>query len=135
MNVSRRSLLQYTGAGCALALLAPALESVGTLRVYEVRDAVAAPRFGAGARVIADVSTTAFSGDGLYLYPAWGEPRLYAVHAAGGYLEFRNPGSGQLLWTQSMGFGSDFAGRIVDSEAIAVAAHAFPAVAVPRLPA
>lgn len=135
MNVSRRSLLQYTGAGCALALLAPALEGAGTLRVYEVRDAVAAPRFVPGARVIADASMTVFSGDGLYLYPAWGEPRLYAVHAAGAHLEFRNPGSGQLLWTQSAGFEGSFAARIVDIEVATAAARAFPAFAVPGLPA
>ncbi|MGV3593551.1 MAG: hypothetical protein ACO1PZ_17845 [Gammaproteobacteria bacterium] len=135
MNMSRRSLLQYTGAGCALALLAPAFAGAGTLRVYEVRDDVAAPRFVPGVCVIADASTTTFSGDGLYLYPAWGEPRLYAVHAAGAYLEFRNPGSGQLLWTQSAGFDGNFAARVVHTAVAAAAARTFPALAVPGLPA
>ena len=135
MSLSRRSLLQYTGAGCALALLGPKPGTATTLHIYEVRDNVALPRFAAGARLVADASAMEFGGDGLYLYPAWGEPRLYAVRVAGTRLEFRNPGSGLLLWTQSATFEARFAGRVVDTEAATPVAAAFPPLAVPALPA
>jgi hypothetical protein len=135
MSISRRSLLQYTGVSCALALLAPVVNGAPTWRLYEVRDNVAQPRFRPGARVVADAAIDSFTGDGLYLYPAWGQPRLYSVQATGGLLEFRNPGSGQLLWRQSAGFDARFAGKIVDSVASAELAATFPALAVPALPA
>lgn len=135
MMISRRSLLQYTSTSCALALLAPVQAGTRSLRMYEVRDGVAAPRFIAGTRVIADASMTAFDGDGLYLYPAWGTPRLYAVHAVGTRLEFRNPGSGVLLWTQTAGFAPGFAGKVMDTESRAASASAWPALRVPTLPA
>lgn len=135
MSISRRALLQYTGTGCALTLVAPAIAAAPTLRAYEVRDDVALPRFAAGTRVVADTALDAFDGDGLYLYPTWGEPRLYAVRATGGLLEFRNPGSGQLLWTQSAGFEARFAGRVVETGAPEAFAAAWPALSVPRLPA
>lgn len=136
MSISRRSLLQYTGTGCALALLTPTLESAASLHIYEVRDDVALPRFAPGTRVVADAAKTVFSADGLYLYPAWGEPRLYAVQASGGCLEFRNPGSGQLLWTQTAAFHAHFAGKVViDAIATEALAAAYPTLAVPVLPA
>ncbi|MDY6984102.1 MAG: hypothetical protein SV422_13540 [Pseudomonadota bacterium] len=139
MSLSRRHLLQYTGAGCALALITPALEGATSMRVYEVHDNVALPRFAAGTRVVADASVTAFDGDGLYLYPAWGEPRLYAVQASSssssGRLEFRNPGSGQLLWTQTAALDAHFAGKVIEEAASAALASACPALAVPVLPA
>ena len=76
MSTSRRNLLQLAGAGCALALMGEALDAAGTLRRYQVSDTVALPRFAAGDLVVADTALTRFAGDGLYLYPAWGTPRL-----------------------------------------------------------
>jgi hypothetical protein len=81
MTLRRRTLWQFAGASGALSVLWPATLAAG-------------PNNQAGA-------ASGFNGDGLYLYPAWGRPRLYEVRRCGGYLEFRNPGASQLLWTQS----------------------------------
>ena len=130
MSLSRRTLLQYTGAGCALAML-PSVSAASALRRYEVRDAVALPRFRAGAVVIADTLVNRFAGDGLYLYPAWGQPRLYEVRAAVGRLEFRSPGARGLLWTQSAELDATFAGKVLEDR---VGAAHLPALSVPALP-
>lgn len=134
MAIDRRRLLQYTGLSCVLGAV-PAMGATGTsLRAYRVQDAVALPRFAAGDRVVADISVNGFAGAGLYLYPAWGQPRLYQVQAvAGNRLEFRNPGSGKLLWTQSASLDSAFAGRVVDPLESA-AAPALPELAVSGRP-
>jgi hypothetical protein len=95
---------------------------------------VALPRFRAGDRVLADSSAIHFSGAGLYLYPAWGQPRLYEVRASANRLEFRNPGSGQLLWTQSADFDSAFAGRVLDQRASVANQADIPALAVSQRP-
>ena len=134
MTINRRRLLQYTGASCALAAL-PAMSNASTaLRAFEVQDGVALPRFKTGDRVVADTAITGFAGSGLYLYPAWGQPRLYAVQASAGRLEFRNPGSGQLLWTQSASLASAFAGRVLDAPENAAILADVPNLSVPRLP-
>lgn len=134
MGISRRTLLHYAGAGCALALV-PAAQAMATLRRYEVRDTVALPRFALGAVVLADAAVNAFAGDGLYLYPAWGQPRLYEVRAAAQQLEFRNPGTGQLLWTQSAAVDASFAGRVLESTQDQATGASPPPLSVPRLPA
>lgn len=135
MSIDRRRLLQYAGFGCALAAL-PKLSGAATpLRAYQVQDAVALPLFNAGDLVVADTGITRFAGAGLYLYPAWGQPRVYAIQAAAGGLEFRNPGSGQLLWTQSASLDSAFAGRVLDPPESAALLAGLPDLAVPRLPA
>jgi hypothetical protein len=134
MGINRRRLLQYTGAGCALAAL-PAIATATALRAYQVQDAVALPRFKAGDRVVADTRVTRFAGTGLYLYPAWGQPRLYEVQATAGRLEFRNPGSGVLLWTQSASLDSTFAGRVLERLESATPLDGLPDLAVPGLPA
>jgi hypothetical protein len=134
MSMSRRSLLQYTGAGCALALLPSVASAAATLRRYKVQDAVALPRFAAGDVVVADTAITRFGAPGLYLYPAWGQPRLYAINARADRLEFRNPGSLQLLWTQSRALAPDFAGKVLEgTQATALPADCSP-LSVPLLP-
>lgn len=135
MAIDRRRLLQFTGTGCALALLSPVPGNAPTtLRKYQVRDAVAQPRFDVGDVVLADTGVVQFAGAGLYLYPAWGEPRLYDIRAAGQHLEFRNPGTGRLLWTQSAQFASDFAGRVLEAHSEALVLADCPAVSVPARP-
>ena len=134
MTIDRRRLLQYTGMGCALAAL-PAMGDAGTsLRVYEVRDAVALPRFRAGDRVVVDSGVVHFAAAGLYLYPAWGQPRLYEVRAAASRLEFRNPGTGQLLWTQSASLDATFAGCMLDARESAAIDAGIPDLAVSPRP-
>lgn len=131
MGIDRRSLLQYAGAGCALAFVPLALSVANTtLRVHRVRDAVALPSFAPGDLVTADVGIVSFDGAGLYLYPSWGQPRLYHVLAVADRLEFRNPGTRALLWTQSTGLDAVFAGRVLD-RALSVA---YPPLSVPSLP-
>jgi hypothetical protein len=134
MSIDRRRLLQYTGAACALAALPPLAAAGSPLRAYRVQDSVALPRFNAGDVVVADTGVTQFAGAGLYLYPAWGQPRLYAVQAARGRLEFSNPGTGQLLWTQSAGLESAFAGKVLDPAVSAPLLAGLTELAVPRLP-
>jgi hypothetical protein len=134
MAINRRRLLQYTGASCALAALPALGDASSSLRMYEVRDAVALPRFRAGDRVVADSSVVDFAGAGLYLYPAWGQPRLYEVRAAESRLEFRNPGSGQLVWTQSANLDSAFAGRVLDLSESAAIQAGIPNLAVSQRP-
>lgn len=74
------------------------------------------------ARVLASRGTkppgSGFAGAGYYLYPAWGEPRLYLVipDATGlQSVEFRDPDSGVHLWTQSLSLTGDFAGKVAAS--------------------
>lgn len=130
MAINRRRLLQYTGASCALAALPALGDAHASLRIFEVRDEVALPRFRIGDRVVADSAVVDFAGAGLYLYPAWGQPRLYEVRAAANRLEFRNPGSGQLLWTQSANLDSTFAGRVLDASEGAAIQAGIPGLAV-----
>ena len=135
MGIHRRRLLQYTGAGCLLSVLQPSLTGTATsLRVAEVRDAAALPRFAPGDLLLADTTFTRFAGDGLYLYPSWGQPRPYLVQARGALLEFRNPGSGNLLWTQTAGLDADFAGRILERPRTVAYLTDYPALDVPARP-
>jgi len=58
---------------------------------------------------------TRYDGPGIYLYPAWGEPRPYLVLPATGrqsMLEFRDCNSAALLWTQSLALHAEFAGKV-----------------------
>lgn len=134
MSIDRRRVLQYAGASCALAALPSLAETNASWRAYEVMDDLGLPHFRAGERLVADTAVSQFTGTGLYLYPAWGAPRLYAVRASGKGLEFRNPGSGQLLWTQSAHLAAVFAGRVPDGTDHAALAAALPGLNVPRRP-
>lgn len=134
MGIHRRRLLQYTGTGCVLAALPPALTAAATsLRVLGVRDTAALPRFAPGDLLLADTTFTRFAGAGLYLYPSWGQPRPYQIRAVGPLLEFRNPGSGTLLWTQT-GLAADFAGRVLEGPDTVALMADYPVLSVPKLP-
>lgn len=136
MGIHRRRLLQYTGAAWVVSALPASLaRAASVLRVAAVHDGAALPRFAPGTLLLADTSCTRFSGAGLYLYPAWGQPRPYHVSARGGLLEFRNPGSGVLLWTQSAGLDAEFAGQVLDLPEAAALVADCPALNVPALPA
>jgi hypothetical protein len=95
---------------------------------------VALPRFSPGDHLVADTAITQFEEPGLYLYPAWGQPRLYDVQGSTGRLEFRNPGTGQLLWTQSSSLDSAFAGRVVDPIGKPATVAGLAGLTVPRQP-
>jgi hypothetical protein len=129
MGIDRRRLLQYTSAGCVLPAVPGFASAATTLRVYAIRDAVALPLLAPGDVLLVDTAHTFFGGEGIYLYPAWGQPRPYAVRASGTLLEFRNPGSGMLLWTQSIGLDAGFAGLVVGRPE-AVARQDYPVLCV-----
>ncbi len=135
MLMQRRRLLQVTGAGCVLAALPAVVHAASTaLRLHQVQDSAALPLFATGDVVLADTAVTRFAGAGLYLYPSWGQPRLYRVEASAKGLAFRNPGSGLLLWTQSSGLDATFAGRVPERPEGAALLGGYPALAVPSLP-
>jgi hypothetical protein len=140
MAISRRQLLRllpYSAAGTllpSLSTLQAAGSATGSLRLCTVADDAALPRFAAGDLLLADVACTSFAGAGLYFYPAWGTPRPYLVtNVPGNLLEFRNPGSGRLLWVQSTTLGAVFAARLADDAATRATAG-MPALQVPALP-
>lgn len=91
MAFTRRHVLQLSAAGCAslsLAKVTQANDSIGNIE---------------------------FSGAGIYLYPAWGEPQPYLVTlapATGSTLEFRDTASREVLWTQTLSLTGAFAGKL-----------------------
>ena len=96
MAYSRRLLLQTSLMGCGIG-------SVGSVL---------------SAFVMAEQGTVRchFSGPGFYLYPHWGEPRPYLVTQATvstPTLEFRDPASKRVLWTQTLSLTDGFAGRLM----------------------
>jgi hypothetical protein len=122
MAIKRRQVLQIAGLTWAVspfgALIA---DTAGEphLQLVVVKDNQAIPDFAAGDLLLTDTRETRYSGEGIYLYPHWGEPRPYQVSLAAGHgrsqmLEFRNPGSQQLLWTQSLALDGRFAGKLKD---------------------
>ncbi len=70
---------------------------------------------GLGSFSVANAQITlAYDGPGVYLYPSWGEPRPYLVMPApdGQSLEFSDPATRTVLWTQSSSLCRDFAGKL-----------------------
>ncbi|MEY4641619.1 MAG: hypothetical protein RLZZ227_1613 [Pseudomonadota bacterium] len=134
MNFARRQLLQYAGAAGFLSVAPELAQGGDNLHAFEVQDLVASPRFALGDVLLVDVAVRRFTTAGIYLYPAWGRPRPYEVRPRGNMLEFRNPASGLLLWTQSAQLDSVFAGLVLD-KSIVLPAGSCPALCVPSLPA
>ena len=119
MMLKRRQLLQLASLSCAVGpfkCLFAQLPDTRFLRMVLVRGDHALPVFAAGDLLLTDTRETHYSGDGVYLYPHWGQPRPYQisliVDSGAQLLEFRNPGSQQLLWTQSFALDSQFAGKL-----------------------
>ena len=118
----RRLVLQMAGLACAVSpcdLLLANTKAHADLKFLVVRDDQAQPLFAAGDLLLTDIRQMRFTDNGIYLYPNWGAPRPYMVNlveCAGQaqMLEFRNPGSRQLLWTQSAALNEQFAGRLVE---------------------
>ena len=146
VNPQRRHLIKLGAAGLLLVPVSPILasdEQISALNVVAIGDDVAAPLFKEGDYLLADCSITGFSGEGLYLFPAWGQPRVYLVTLTPGVskqepaaLEFRNPASGDLQWTQTLAGESLFAGKICGrvSEASELAGFKLAALSVPQFP-
>jgi hypothetical protein len=145
MTIERRQLLQIAGLTCAVSPLGTLLANAAAenhLQLVVVKDNQAMPDFAAGDTLLADTRATLYSGEGVYLYPHWGEPRPYHVSLAansghGQMLEFRNPGTRQLLWTQSPMLDGRFAGKITDhftKQHFASNTVIYPALNLPALP-
>ncbi len=146
MHMQRRHFMRLGLAGSALlpSFVLGASLPQEALQWLRIGDDWAAPVAAAGDWLAVDVGITAFAGEGLYLYPAWGTPRAYLVRAlparpgqSAGY-EFCNPASGRVLWTDTGRV--DFAGRVCGRVPAQVEAWlgqlpALPPRTVPRLPA
>lgn len=139
MDSKRRQILQYSAAGSLLGAFAPpqVLACDGRqLCVAVMPDGLAFPRFKVGELLLVDTSKTMFDEDGVYFYPAWGNPRPWQVIAGRNHLlEFRNPGSGQLAWTQSRIMSPLFAGKLGDPAGFRMdSLQHLPSLRVPALP-
>lgn len=86
------------------------------LNWLQVQDDWAAPVVSKGDWLAVEAGAQDFTGDGLYLYPAWGTPRPYLVRAIAAssgqpqHHEFCSPASGRVLWTDTG--NPRFAGRV-----------------------
>lgn len=111
-SLPRRRVLQF-GALLPLVLSpCPLLATDPGLTLLELR-APRGPWLAAGDLLLLESSVQAFTGEGLYLYPAWGQPQVYAVKRnTAGDLEFRCPGEQRLAWTAAAALSQAFAGRV-----------------------
>lgn len=117
-GMQRREFFRFGLAGSALlpSIVLGSGTREASLRWLQLKDDRAAPMAGKGDWLAVAADAPDFDGDGLYLYPAWGEPRPYfvrAVAAAPGrpaQHEFCNPATGRVLWTDSG--NPQFAGRV-----------------------
>jgi hypothetical protein len=117
-GMQRRDFMRLSLAGSAVlpsVVLGRSEPEVG-LQWLQVADDWAAPVAGKGDWLAVEADARAFSGDGLYLYPAWGSPKPYLVRAVAAssglsvHHEFCNPATGRVLWTDT---GTPrFAGRV-----------------------
>jgi hypothetical protein len=119
MNPQRRMLIKLGTMGSVLAPLGTLRASglPASIKSLPITDNLARPLFASGSWLLADTALTVFDGEGLYLYPSWGQPRAYHITRTPAQgmlvnLEFRNPASGELLWTQSLRGEMKFAGKV-----------------------
>jgi hypothetical protein len=146
MTIKRRQLLQITGLTLGASPLGVLLAESSVepyLQWVIVRDDLALPGFAAGDLLLTDTRETRYSGDGIYLYPHWGAPRPYQISLVAAFegqsrmLEFRNPGTQQLLWTQSFAPDSQFAGKLTQhfsSPNVVSETGKYPLLRLPTLP-
>ncbi|MDT8398962.1 MAG: hypothetical protein RQ899_10150 [Pseudomonadales bacterium] len=91
--------LPLTGALKAGSAQKPAVPD-SRIRLVRICEAYASPAIASGDYLLVDIQGQHFRGDGLYLYPHWGQPRPYRVERlANGRLGFYHPGSGSLQWS------------------------------------
>ena len=133
--MQRRQLIKLTTLGSVmLPLPAQSWAAGSTLRKYHHAPA----GNGTGSWLVVDGAVDRFTGEGVYLYPAWGSPRPYLVRPAGstGVMAFHDPVNGRLLWTQTATLEHVFAGRVHASYAGLEPHHlsTLQVLAVPGLP-
>ena len=144
MTIKRRQVLQIAGFTWAAGPLGNLLADTAAesdLQLLVLKDGQALPVFAAGDLLLADTRETRYSGDGIYLYPHWGEPRPYHVglvaYGQRQVLEFRNPGNQQLLWTQSIELDNRFAGKLKEHFSkphVVSKTGTYPVLRLPALP-
>jgi hypothetical protein len=117
-GMQRREFIRFGLAGSAMlpSIVLGNRVSEVSLHWLQVKDDSAAPFAGKGDWLAVEAGAQGFSGDGLYLYPAWGEPRAYFVRAVSSGQsqpqrhEFCDPASGKVLWSDTA--DPAFAGRV-----------------------
>ena len=122
-QLHRRSILKL---GCLTALATPVAGAwaVSPLHAYRL-EAEACKTFRKGDVLLVDTGNRVYRGDGLYLYPDWGQPRPYLITAgAGRVLAFRDPDTARILWEDRFSDTPQFAGTVV----FHVASGSYPAV-------
>lgn len=145
--MQRRHFMQFGLAGTALAptLVLGGGVAAESLRWWRVKHDLAVPMAQAGGWLAVDVDSCCHSGDsradGLYLYPAWGEPKPYLVRALPGPaagLAFCDAVTERLLWTDSgeVVFAGRIRGRVpAQVETWLGRSPELPLLEVPALPA
>ena len=100
IQLSRRKLCGLAaGAPVFLPVFGLAAARTGKDVLFRVDNSHADPVIRRGSMLIVDTTISGFAGDGLYIYPDWGNPVVYEVTCGNnGYLEFRYPGKQNLLW-------------------------------------
>lgn len=145
-GMQRRDFIRLSLAGSAVlpAVVLGRGEPEVALQWLQVADDWAAPVAAKGDWLAVEADAQTFSGDGLYLYPAWGAPKPYlvravpALHGQTLHHEFCNPATGHVLWSDA---GTPrFAGRVhgrLPAQIGAWLGHMpqLPLLDLPRLPA
>lgn len=145
-GMQRRDFIRLSLAGSTLlpSIVLGNREREVSLQWLQVGDDWAAPVADQGDWLAVEADAQSFSGDGLYLYPAWGNPKPYLVRAVpalpgqAAHHEFSNPASGRVLWTDTG--NPRFAGRVhgrLPAQLGSWLGHMpqLPPLILPRLPA
>lgn len=106
MQTQRRRLLQYS-LGLPLCLpaflTAKAYSGISNdqpVSFVEIKNDIAAPIINRGDYLLVDTQVRSFQGNGIYLYPDWGQPGTYEIKSeSDGVLGFYYPGQETRLWT------------------------------------
>lgn len=137
--LSRRKLCQLA---VSLPISAPLAgiafaESHSDFSYIRVNNDAALPFLSKGDFALVDSEVTIFTGDGLYIYPDWGNPVIYEVRLnSENTMEFYYPGKQKILWKiNSNNPDARFAGRVTGRvTAEFIATDATTILQVPELP-
>lgn len=114
LSTSRRRLLSLAAAlPASLPVFSVAAGNDRTLAFHRVTNPPAGSGVAAGTLVLVDPAIGRFAGEGLYLFPDWGSPVVYAVRAREAMLTFFYPGLDTPLWQLSATHAdARFSGRV-----------------------
>ena len=142
MKLNRRTLLGNSlvaGFSSVLPFGVNARDFLTDFRLLVAMDGVLMPLLAAGEGLLVDTRTGVFQGEGVYLYPAWGQPRPYLVReeAVQGAIQlgFYHPLTRALMWRHSLAGDRQFAGHLAGQLSVAeVAASRIPMLRLPVRP-